>query len=550
MNKDVIYIDVDDDVTAIIGKIKSAKEKIVAIVPPKRAGALQSAVNLRLLDRMAKTSKKQLVLITNNQALVALAANSSIPVAKNLQSKPEIAEVPALAVDDGDDIIDGGELPIGDHAKTADMDDSLLPSKVGRDAAVDGVNVDDEDNTPIILGASGVAATAGKASGKARPKVAIPNFDRFRKRLFLGIGGGVLLIALLVWMFAFAPAATIVVTAVTNPAPVSTTVELGGNKATDFEKGIIKSVSEKLEEDETIEFDATGQRDVGEKATGTVTFSTDNISALGTTIPEGTELTASGETFSTDTSVTMNLDNYTGAEVGITATERGTASNGVSGGASGAPSNISASITETTSGGTTKVVKVVSSADIERARGDLIGRSTDKKKAELIALFTDGEKVIDSSFEIDREKQTVSPAVGNEASDGKATLTIPTTYSVHAIPQAELEAFLNSSLQQQLASPESQRVYDTGASEAGLSNFREDDGKKTATVTATGRIGPQIDDAAIKEQVKGKIYGEVQSSLEAIEGIREVDVQFSYFWVRSVPNNVDKIQIEFKLEDE
>ena len=72
MNKDVIYIDVDDDVTAIIGKIKMAKEKIVALVPPKRAGALQSAVNLRLLDRMAKTSKKQLVLITNNQALITL----------------------------------------------------------------------------------------------------------------------------------------------------------------------------------------------------------------------------------------------------------------------------------------------------------------------------------------------------------------------------------------------------------------------------------------------------------------------------------------------
>ena len=41
MNKDVIYIDVDDDVTAIIGKIKKAKEKIVAIVPPKRAGTLR-----------------------------------------------------------------------------------------------------------------------------------------------------------------------------------------------------------------------------------------------------------------------------------------------------------------------------------------------------------------------------------------------------------------------------------------------------------------------------------------------------------------------------
>jgi len=49
MNKDVIYIDVEDDITAIIGKIKASSEKIVALVPPKRVGVLQSAVNLRLL---------------------------------------------------------------------------------------------------------------------------------------------------------------------------------------------------------------------------------------------------------------------------------------------------------------------------------------------------------------------------------------------------------------------------------------------------------------------------------------------------------------------
>ena len=36
MNKDVIYIDVEDDVTAIIGKIKASKEKIIAL--PENSG--------------------------------------------------------------------------------------------------------------------------------------------------------------------------------------------------------------------------------------------------------------------------------------------------------------------------------------------------------------------------------------------------------------------------------------------------------------------------------------------------------------------------------
>src|SRR6266542_89775 len=119
MNKDVIYIDVEDDITAIIGKVKDAKEKIVALVPPKRVGVLQSAVNLRLLLRAAGQADKRLVVITNNSALTALAAAAKIPIAKNLQSKPEVPEITALDVDNGEDIIDGASLPIGDHARTA-----------------------------------------------------------------------------------------------------------------------------------------------------------------------------------------------------------------------------------------------------------------------------------------------------------------------------------------------------------------------------------------------------------------------------------------------
>ena len=49
MNKDVIYIDVEDDITAIVGKVKASKERIIALVPPKRVGVLRSAVNMRLI---------------------------------------------------------------------------------------------------------------------------------------------------------------------------------------------------------------------------------------------------------------------------------------------------------------------------------------------------------------------------------------------------------------------------------------------------------------------------------------------------------------------
>lgn len=554
MNKDVIYIDVDDDVTAIIGKVKQAKEKIVAVVPPKRAGALQSAVNLRLLDRMAKADKKQLVLITHNQALVALAANASIPVAKNLQTKPEIAEVPALIVDDGDDIIDGADLPVGDHAKTVKVSDGTKVPENGRSDAIDGIDIDGEE---VAAGAASTAAIVrGVKPGAAkkpknRPK--IPNFDTFRKKLFFGIGGGVALVALLVWMFVFAPAATVIITASTSPSPVSASVKLGGTTATNFQQGVISSVSQNEEKDASVEFPATGEKDVGERAKGTMTLTRTSVSSNTITIPAGTTFTAGGLTFTSDSAATLD-----GTTIGPGGLVQDSATVGVTAQAPGTNYNVSARSYQASSGGysangsqmaggTTKVAKVVSASDIERARGQLIGASTDDQKKALIAKFTNGEKVIDSSFTTQRGAEASTPAVDQEAPTGKATLTIKTTYSIQAVSKSGLESYLKDYLNDQLE--KNQKVYSTGVDTASLANFRTEGDATLVTINTTGRIGPEINEDQIKEQVKGKIYGEVQQTLQAENGIKEVDVQFSYFWVRTVPSDINKIKIEFKVEN-
>jgi hypothetical protein len=554
MNKDVIYIDVDDDVTAVIGKIKQAKEKIVALVPPKRVGTLQSAVNLRLLDRMAKNDKKQLVLITNNQALVALAANANIPVAKNLQSKPEIADVPALIVDDGDDIIDGSELPVGDHAKTVKVKDGTRVADNARSEAIDDLEIDGEE---VAAGAAATTAAVRNvkpgAAKKPKNRPQIPNFDTFRKKLFLMIGGGVALVALLVWMFIFAPAATVIITASTSPNPVSTSVRLGGTEATNFEEGVVTSVSQVEEKDATVEITATGERDVGAKATGTMTLTRTSVSSNAITIPAGTEFTAANQTFTSNEAVT--LDGTTigpggivqdSATVGVTAENPGESSNLSPRSYQASAGGFSANGSQM-SGGTTKIAKVVSAEDVERARGEMTGKSSEEEKKALIAKFTNGEKVIDSSFKAERGQEAISPAVDQEAPNGKATLSVKTTYSIQAVTKQGLESYLKDYLDAQLE--DNQKIYSTGIDQATLSNFRQEGENAIATVNATGRVGPEINEASIKDQVKGKIYGEVQQQLEAEDGIQEVDVQFSYFWVRTVPNNTDKIKIEFKVEN-
>ncbi len=92
-NKDVIYLDPDDDITAVINKVKASKAKIIALVPPKRANMLSSVVNLRLLKRAAESDKKKTVLITTEQVLASMAGGIGMFVAKDLNSAPQVPKI-------------------------------------------------------------------------------------------------------------------------------------------------------------------------------------------------------------------------------------------------------------------------------------------------------------------------------------------------------------------------------------------------------------------------------------------------------------------------
>lgn len=546
MNKDIIYIDVEDDITAIIGKVKASKEKIVALVPPKRIGVLQSAVNLHLLVRMAKNAGKHLVLITNNQALIALSAAASIPVAKNLQSKPELAEIPALTVDDDEDIIDGALLPVGELARTADPVKDSDIVKVNK--LVDTIDVDDD-------GTQTPPAAKGPVKKPQYPKsnIKVPNFTTFRKRLFLGIAALILLIIFFVWANVFAPAATVIITAKTIASPVSGTINLGGSTPTDLTKGIIQTVSQQTKKDVSVDFTATGQKDVGAKATGTMTITRQGVSDSPTSIPAGTQFSSGDLIFVTTGNATVPQSQIQGNQLSngsvttnVQAANPGPNYNLSAQNYQSGVSGFSASGSDMT-GGTTRIATVVTADDVQKAKQALVDLKSDDVKNQLTGQFKNGEIVISDSFTIDRAAAVSVPDVGAEAPDGKAKLTSSTTYTLTAIAKPDLELYLKDQLNKQLSGRTDQRIYDDGVGKVTLSGYDKSGVMPTVNVAATGQIGPNIDENAVKQQVKDKKSGEVQALLEQIQGVSDVKVNFSYFWVTKVPGDINKIDVKFQL---
>ena len=93
-------------------------------------------------------------------------------------------------------------------------------------------------------------------------------------------------------------------------------------------------------------------------------------------------------------------------------------------------------------------------------------------------------------------------------------------------------------------------MYKYGDDGVKFTQFTEADGVGRVRITANALVGPTVDEAKTKEEAKGKNYGDIQNSLEKIEGVQDVDTKFWPFWVRKVPKDVDRISIEFKLQDE
>ena len=549
MNKDVIYIDVEDDITAIIGKVKSAKQKIVALVPPKRVGVLQSAVNLRLLARAASHVDKRLVLITNNQALIALSAAAKIPIARNLQTKPELAEIPVLAIDDGEDVIDGANLPIGELAQTADMPAMVPVVNNSRDAAVSAVEKDDTSYAPPpVAGARPVKPKSKKGSK-------VPNFNTFRKRLFLIIVGAILLIGFLVWALFFAPRATIVVSANTTSATVDEDIQLVTSGESSFDESRLRAVRQEQTEEMTVDFEPTGKKEVGEKATGTMRITRTSVSSNATTVPAGTSFTSGNITFISTESATLS-----GTTIGPSGIVQDSATVRVEAAEIGAEYNLSARSYESSvsgtdaegsamNGGSSREVTIVSAEDVQRATDQLSQQTDDSVRGSLRDAFQDDAVVISESYRQDRGEVTASPAVGQEATE-TATLRSEMTYSLMAVLRSDLNEFLDDALNAQLEENDGQRVYGNGSDAVVFSQFNVSDDIISVKLTANGEVGPEIDEMAIKEEAQGKRYGDIQTQIESIQGVNDVDIKFWPFWVSSAPNDTDRIKIEFSLQNE
>lgn len=550
-DKDTIYIDIDDEITGIIDKLKASQGKVVALVLPKRASVFQSVVNMKLLKRAAQDVKKHLVLITSEAGLLPLAGAAGIHVAKTLTSKPEIPSGPDIMGDDMDDIVDE-PAEAEEHPVSAETDGDIPIGKLAGLPATgkaDGVEtVELPDDGP----AEPAAATAAKTASSKPPKdknLQVPNFERFRKWLVLGGIGLVLLIFLMVLAFNVLPKATIHIA--TNAVSINSSLNLNLSttaRQLDPTNGTIPAKLVTQQKTSTQQTPATGQKNNGNKAGGTVTLT--NCSGADTVIPGGTGVSSGGNTYIVQTSVTVPDSNYTilgkckndgKADVQVLAQNGGSSYNLSSGAnftVAGHPSITG--VGQTISGGTDNIVKVVSQGDIDSAKSKISIQDNDVKQALQKNLEADNYFAVLATFSGGTPTYSTSANAGDAASSVTVTATV--NYTMFGVREDDLNTLIDENVKGQINTSK-QAILSRGLDKATFNVSSQNDKSAQVTLTTEAAVGPDIDTASIAREAAGKKPGAVKSELETNPDVTGVSVKLSPFWVTSVPKKTSKIHV-------
>lgn len=570
--KDVIYIDVDDEITSVIDKITNAKSRVVALVLPKRATVFQSIVNMKLLKKRADAAKKHIVLITSEAGLMPLAGTVGLYVASTLQSKPEIPDAATVASEVPEEVEEGpidfdadkaSKTPVGalaasqepsvanamdDDDGTVELDNSELP-----DSAKNG-----DINALAAAGGSGKAAKKDKKDKSLK----VPNFKRFK---LWGMIAVLLIILLIVGFFvANSVLAKANIGVKTNTSQVNTSLSptLDTNATTlDPSKNTIPAQTQQQTKTATEQVSASGKQNQGDKAAGTITMSAQEcgnsiFNGQPADVPAGTGVVVNGLTYITqqDTSFKKN-GNFDGqcvtyqsmGSTNITAQNGGSQYN-VNNATFTTAGRSDVSSSGSATGGTDNIVTVVQQSDIDsatnKAKSDLSSGVSGVKSQLEQNLQSNGLYPIHATFYQGTPNISTSTQAGAQANN--VTVTESVTYTMYGAKQSDIQTLLDNSIDSQIDQSK-QSIQNDGLSQSAITVPNAGTGSTLdISIQTTATVGPHINLSNLKSQVEGKPSGDIKQTIMALPGVTDVTVKFSPFWVSKAPGNASKINITFE----
>jgi hypothetical protein len=264
----VIYLDVDEEITSVIDKIKKIEAKQdVALFFPKRASLTKSIVNLKLLKKQIDLLGRNIFIVTSDETGFNLAKRSGFEVKKTLNKNDNIGKV------DFEEEKDKERIDIKNFLKNSEeLEDKIeYKNSFSKDSQSIKKDLVKKKDKPFLNFLNNKKEPKKKRLSKKLEKgkiVLLPSFG-FKSLLFFFL---ISFILISIIFFVVLPKVTITIVPKSEPFSSDLEFSVNGNvENIDHDNKIIPGSIEEVDIKSGIDkFDATGEKDKGVKARGSV----------------------------------------------------------------------------------------------------------------------------------------------------------------------------------------------------------------------------------------------------------------------------------------
>lgn len=513
-----LYLEPQEEITSVIDKIKTlpVKEDLVVLVMPQESPLTGSLINLKLLLKEARRLDKKIAIVTGDTVSRNLASRLGIPVFSELK-EVEVA-------DSQEETAEQVLAAPGSSREVIHLDSAPSAKPPSPEVKVHHYNkqLSTNNHQQAILPGT-------------------PKRLKSRRPLILLTASVFLIFFILLLLLA--------------PATIDLTV---ASQATKQTYDIILPAEKIISNQEAVEkFSTTGEKEIGEKASGAVTVynfwdsSNQEIPANSTFVKDGKIFVSKQAVSVPGTSIKQGNQVPGTATVTIIAEKEGGDYNVAAGRFTIAdlPVNkqdkIYGQTTSSLSGGSSKKIKIVSSDDQAKARQQLSERLFAAAKEDLVKKSA-GKQVLDKAIDNQITTEIISKKVDSEADDFQLTLTTTSTVLIFQ-PEAFNQA-VTENLRNQLPL-DKELILDTG-NETSVEIGKQDTEKLQIQLTgqATTRIAPKIDLKQWQKKTAGQSKNRAEKSFSQMVDFRSVKIQTTpRLWPR-LPLISQRVNIKIHYE--
>ncbi len=573
MGENIIFtIGANEEIASVIDRLKKESCNSLEMVIPKNALILRSIINLKLLKKQIDKEGKKVIVSLEDEKEELLATRAGLTVASKKRGG---AVEDDIIEDEPDEAVSmpvrrAIQEPQGIKANTAGVDSISRRPSLRRKSIFDTNKLFKKNNKNF--------EEQKDFLSKYNLNNKRSNMDSQQKNSSSGLGFGFKLFfffllssLVLAAIVIFLVLPTVDIKIKTKAEELSANIQVvvdAGVEEVDLSTYRVPGYLVETTIEESQEFSATGEKEISEKAKGTITVYNEWSSQSQTLVETTRFLSENGKLFRTTKTVVVPGANVLGGK-----TVPGTAVVELEADVAGEEYNIAASdftipgfegtvkystiygkSTTAMTGGATKKATVMSADDYTKAKQTLTDICLDKASTKLKEVLEERKIASDNisddlkllNFAIKEQIVNESSSLKIEEEGEKFTFTLKVKAQGIVFDENNLKIMVNDYFASSL--PEEKEIIENSGkvsypNEAKSVDFTN--GKMVFDINAEEQVMWRIDEDHLRSMIAGKTGDELKVFFMDMSEIENVEVSFWPFWVKKVPASSEKINISF-----